>query len=628
MKNRFLRARRFVPALSVVSMVMMATQSDVLAAEFDPVIISASRVEQPLSQVLSSVSVLTREDIDRSQANTLADLLQGEAGFEFGRNGGPGTVTSFFLRGEDSKNMVLMIDGVRAQTDSIGALQVTDIPMGMIERVEVLRGNASALYGEAAIGGVIQITTRRNKGTPRAYGSVSAGSYGTLDTQAGYGGAVGEYSFDINTGASHSSGFSAMNPAQKPGANPDNDGYSKRFMSARLERRFDADLTIGVRMNSRRTNVDYDDTSGATDTHLFKQKNDMLGLFARKTLSDAWISTLDVSAAELSYEDLKNGIPYHAGDNSYKNGHMSGRQSVIRWSNDYQLTGASSMVFGLESSDEKFGAEGDSAYNMKRGSKAGFVGMTRKLDQWTVQLNARHEEITVENTSAWSSDRNVSRATTGLLGLGYQLTNRWRLTATTSTGFRAPTAYDISSNSQLKMETHQGQEAGVVYSADQTYARAVLFSTSSHDAIGYDSNFNVMNIGNTRNHGIEGSLRTLWQGFSIKASVVSQNPWSVTDNERLARRAREYANLDVSRPVAAYEVGVKAIVAGQRKDSHYNSVMLGGYSLWSLYASRKIDENWTARVRLENAFDKHYQLAFGYNTPGRGIYATLQYSPK
>ena len=627
MKNRSIRARHLVSAASVLSVAMASSCLSVSAAELDPVIVSASRIEQPLSQVLPSVSVITREDMDRAQVTTLADLLQGEAGFEFGRNGGVGTVTSFFLRGEDSANVVLMIDGVRAQTDGIGALQVTDIPLGMVERVEILRGNASALYGESAIGGVIQITTRKFKGKPQAYGTVMAGSYGTLETQVGYGGSAGEYSYDINAGASRSDGFSAMNTAQKTTANPDRDGFSRRYFSARLERKLDADLSMGLRVNSRRSNVDTDDTGGVANTHLFKQTNDMLGLFARKAMSSAWTMTLDLSVAELSYDDLKNGVPYRAGDGSWKNGHMSGQQSVVRWSNEYQLDAKRSLSFGLEHADEKFKAEGDYAYESKRNTKAGFVGFTQKFEQWTLQLNARHDALEVEHVS--SNARNTTHATTGLLGLGYQLNNSWRLTSTVSSGFRAPTASDVSSNVQLNPETHQGQEVGVVYADGQTSARVVLFSTTSHDAIGSDANSNTVNIGDTRNQGVEASLRTRLMGYTVKLSAVSQNPWSVTDNERLARRAREYAYVDISRSVASYDVGVKIVAFGERKDSHYNpGVMLGGYALWSLYASRKIDDNWTVRVRLDNAFDKQYQLAHGYNTPGRGLFATLQYSPK
>jgi vitamin B12 transporter len=184
MKNRSICARRVAFALSVVA---AAAHQFALANEFNPVVISATRVEQPLSEVLSSVSVISRQEIARSQASSLADLLQGEAGFEFGRTGGPGATTSFFLRGQSSTNLVILVDGVRSQVDAYGNLQLTDIPLQQIEKVEIMRGNASALYGDAAIGGVINIFTRKSQ-TPGAYGQVSVGSNKTTQVHAGYSG--------------------------------------------------------------------------------------------------------------------------------------------------------------------------------------------------------------------------------------------------------------------------------------------------------------------------------------------------------------------------------------------------------------------------------------------------------
>jgi vitamin B12 transporter len=167
-------------------------------SELNPVIISASRTEQPLSEVLPSVSVITRADLDRTQAKTLADALQGEPGFEFGRNGGPGGVTSFFLRGQDSKNVIVLIDGVRSQTDNIGALQVSALSLSNVERIEVLRGNAGALYGESAIGGVINIITQSGSGTPKANALMSYGSRNTSEVSAGYSGEINQTKFSFN----------------------------------------------------------------------------------------------------------------------------------------------------------------------------------------------------------------------------------------------------------------------------------------------------------------------------------------------------------------------------------------------------------------------------------------------
>jgi vitamin B12 transporter len=628
MKNRTLFASRFAPALSVLSLASLAWTTS-LAVELNPVVVSAARMDQPLSEALSSVSVMTRQDIEKSQALSLADLLQGEAGFEFGRNGGPGSTTSFFLRGQDSTNVVLMVDGVRAQTDGIGALQITDMPLQQIERIEVLRGNASALYGESAIGGVIQVFTRKGSGTPRAYGALNVGAKHTTGLSVGYGGSVDGYSFDIQAAKNHSDGFSAMKPSQKPLANPDRDGFTTQSLAARVEKKVDADLSLGLRWSSRSSHAEYDDTTGVTDTHLFKPKQDVLGAFARKVMTENWISSLDVSRSELSYEDLKNGVPYAAGDNSYKNGHFKGSQNALRWFNQVQAFTGTGIIFGLDHSQEKFSAMGDYAYDMGRQSTGLFAGLTQKMDRLTAQLNVRRDEVKVDHADAWSASVNQTSKNSGLLGLGYQLSSQWRLNATTSTGFRAPTASDVAVNSLLKPESHRSHEFGAVFTDDGIHARVVYFSTSTHNAIVYDKDYNVLNIGESSNHGLEASVRAQWMGNNIRVSAVSQDPWSVSYNEPLARRARHYGTLDISRTVNAYDLGMKMYAAGERKDSHYNpGVNLPGFATVAFYASRKIDDQWTARLRLENAFDKQYQLAHGYNTPGRGLFATLQYSPK
>ena len=621
--------RRGVPAMSKLFLAMYASQA--VAVEFEPVVISAMRLEQPLSAVLPSVSLITRKDIDQSQAQSLADVLQGLAGFEFGRNGGSGAVTSFFLRGQDSVNVVVMVDGLRVQTDSIGALQITDVPMDQIDRIEVLRGNASALYGEAAIGGVIQIFTRRGQEAPAVYGAVSVGAFDTRSIDVGYAARQGDWRYDLNAGDMHSDGFSAINSVQKPRANPDKDGYSKQFISANAEKTVDADTRLGMRLSSRQSWSDSDDAgSGSvnTDIHRFKQTNQSLAGYLRKAWASDFSTSLDMSAGELKYEDLKNGVPYASGDGSYKNGLMLGHQSLIRLANEYVYAPGTVFSFGTEYNNERFDAQGDNAYKMKRLTQAGFAGWSRQWAAWSAQLNVRHDDVTVDQADSWSGNRNHTSVNTGLAGLGYQLSPLWRVTATASTGFRSPTAYDVSSNPLIKAENHHASAVGGVYTQGGTNARVVYFETRTGDAIGYDSSYNTVNIGQTRNSGVELSMKTQWMGHDLSLSAVSQDPWSVTYSEPLARRAKNYGTVDISRPIDQYRVGMRVYAAGARKDSQYTSVMMPGYATLALYASRKIDDNWTARARLENAFDKQYQLAYGYDTPGRGLYLTLQYSPK
>ena len=610
----------------------MAASTQAQTLEVNPMVISASRVAQPLSQVLSSVSVITRADIQKSQATTLADVLQGEAGFEFGRNGGPGTVTSFFLRGQNSANLALMVDGVRVQTDSLGSLTQTDFPLSQIERIEILRGNAGALYGDAAIGGVIHIYTRKGQGKLTPYGAVSYGSYNTRDLSVGYGGDVNGNSLDLSAGMTKSDGFSSMNKLQNTNTDPSRNGYSKSNAALRFESKLSDDLSLGMRVATATSDTSYDKND--LNAYALKKTNDTYSVYARQQISEAWFSTLDLTHASLKYEDMKNGSPYPA--SSYSSSYFNGTQDGLRWSNTYEISKGYKASFGVEGLKDGYDASGNYGYTIHRNTKAYYGGLTGVVSDWTLQANVRKDNIDIDNApnAGNALSRSKIGATSTLLGADYALNSAWKVTGTASTGFRAPTAYDISTSAGVKQEEFKSQEAGLVYSQEQVYGRLVYFKTRTTNAIDYvygpapDYLTQAVNIGEARNSGLEATFRTHWHGYNIQASVVEQDPWNVSANEQLARRARRFGSVDVSRQIAAYDVGAKLYASGERKDSHYNGYMLSGYTLWSFYASRKIDSDWTARVKLENAFDRQYQLAYGYNTPGRGVYATLQYQPK
>ena len=615
---------RFVASAISISSVACLSQAELL--EVNPVVVSASRIEQPLSKVLSSVSVITRQDIEKSQSPTLADLLQGEAGFEFGRNGGVGSTTSFFLRGQNSTSVLVMVDGVRVQTDQIAALTMTDMPLSQIERIEILRGNAGALYGESAIGGVINIQTRQGKGVPTSYGAVSYGTRGTSDVHAGYGGQLDAIKFNLNAGQSGTKGFSSMNTSINSGANPDNDAFRSTYLAGKVEKKLNRDLNIGLRMSVNNSLTEYDNAYGTTtsETNQFKVKRNSAGAYARAEILDNWLSNFDYSNANYQYEDLKNGNL----NTTYSVGRYYGEQNLLRWFNTYELASDTTSTFGMDLNRETFGQS--SSYDLTRNTNGYFGGLSHKIQKWDFQGNFRTDSVKVSNVKSSGVTASSSTNTNStLLGAGYQFSDVWRLSATSSSGFRAPNAYEISLSPTLAVETHNSQEIGLSYAVENTLFRTNYFTSTTKNAITANSSFTAYtNIGEVQNNGIEITARALLIGNSIKANFVSQEPWNATTSTALARRARQYGSLDISRPVQGYTLGAKVYASGRRKNSDYDTVWLGGYSLWSFYASHALSNELTARLRLENAFDHAYQLANGYNTPGRGVYATLQYQPK
>ena len=637
MKNRSISARRFAFALSIVA---AAAHQLALSNEFNPVVISATRVEQPLSEVLSSVSVISREEIVRSQASSLADLLQGEAGFEFGRTGGPGATTSFFLRGQSSTNLVILVDGVRSQVDAYGNLQLTDIPLQQIEKVEILKGNASALYGDAAIGGVINIFTRRSQ-IPGVHGQISVGSNKTTQVHAGYSGGKDSLRYDFSLGENRSDGFSAMDSSTNSRVNPDKDGYRTRYFSGMIENRIGAEMTVGARLSANDSWIDSDSGNPAsvpdgitgdvaTDVQKLRRQREAAAVYARYVVNEQWSGTVDVSHSKLKFQDYKNGIRIGSGVGEYyENGLIEGTQDTIQWDNSYRWSNATRIQLGATTGVEKFDGSGNSPYSLQRDNVGYHAGLTHMLDRWTFQLNARRDEAKLSYQDQYSSGLGKLTANTGLAGLAYKISEKWRVTATTSTGFKLPGAAEIASNAALRPESHKSNEVGLTYSDERSLLRAVYFDTQTHDAIVYGSTppYALTNIGEVRNRGIETTARGKLYGFNLKGTLVIQDPWNVTDNKQLARRAKEYGQMDVSKVVNGYDLGARVYSSGARTDGATANT-LTGYGLLSLYASKPLKDQWTARVRVNNALDKRYQLAYGFNTPGRTLMVTLQYSPK
>ena len=595
----------------------------------NPVNVTGALSEQPLSDALASVSVIGRDEIEKSQSSTLADLLQGEAGIEFGRNGGIGSTTSFFLRGQNSKNIAVFIDGVRSPVDQLGSLQITDLPLAQIEKIEILRGNASALYGDAAVGGVINVFTRQGVGKPAPYGSATLGGYGLKELNAGYGGVIEDTKFNLQIGSVENTGFSAMNTSQKTLANPDSDSYQNQYFSVGLEKKISLATSLGFRINHSQSNYDYDYaySSLTTDTHQQTKSNDSYVMYLLTAFNSDWKSKLDLSISKINYEEILNGtrnISY------YGFGLNEGEQKSVRWFNTYALHEKTLLNFGWDYSADQLvftGANSDS-FLTKRSSHGVFVGVNHSWENWTFQTNIRKDVLDVTNSDASAVITSINpNSTSGLLGIGYSLSPAWKLTTSVSNGFSAPTAFDVSQDTKLTPEKFQATEFGVSYLGSHQTFRIVYFEIDTTNSIEYsdDYPYEPSNAYISKNRGIESTGQTEWGGVRIKASLVIQNPKNLTYDEALARRAKRYGSLDLTKRIEAYDVGVKVFASGERKDSHYSSDVLESYALLSVYASRQFGKDWVARVKLHNLLDESYQLAYGYNTPGRMLTATLSY---
>jgi vitamin B12 transporter len=617
-----------VPAAVLALMAGVSVGAHAQTSELETVIVSATRVAQKLSDVLPSASVITREEIERSQAPTLVDLIQSQPGIEIGRNGGPGTLASIFMRGQSSNNVAVFVDGVPVQRDAFGGLKLVDIPPSQIEQIEILRGNMGALYGESAVGGAILIFTRSAASITGPTASLSLGSRSTSDLAAGYNLSHESWRMGISLQRFETQGYSAMNAGQNASVNPDKDGFERESVFVSAEKTFSSDMAVGIQVNDIRSRVEYDSDynpfvpppfggpASPSDTQNSSQQSSDISVYSRFNLTPDWSSRLAVTESSFENREFYNGAP---------NGSFDGDQTSLRWNNTYRSTHGN-MTFGAESVHARFEAFGSS---YKRTTHGSYLGYSAQIGRFDYQVNIRRDEVRDR------SNPMTVRATanTGLLGLGYQVTDDLKLTGLASTSFRAPSAFEFGNTPSLQPERHRGYELGLSHSSDVGVFRVVYFETLTRNAIDWIGAWNCPancyeNIAKTDNNGVELSLQGQAAGFGYRVSAVSQDPRNVSGgNIRLARRAQNYGSFGVTRAALGLDWGANVIWSGDRLDGATPN-RLGSYSVVNLTASKQLTPEWALRARLENAFDRNYQLAYGYDAVPRGLFLSLQYQPR
>jgi len=596
----------------------------------DPVVITAARLEQQLSEVIPSVGVINREQIEESQALDLAGLLMGEPGFEIGRNGGPGATTSIFLRGMSSVNSAVFIDGVRAPTDRIGFFNFADIPLNIIDRIEIVRGNLGSLYGESAIGGTVNIFTRRNLGKPDGSATLTVGSRNTKGVAVNYGGELSDYRFHVDVSTLETDGFSSRVGS---GYNPDQDGYTNQSVNLRLSKKFTSKTELGIFANSMLGKSESDNLTAnaeASDYHLLKRRNDAYGIYLELKHENTGRSRLEILQSDLKIEQFLNGIQR----TFLTEGLSKGDQTTVRVNNEITTGVGNKVQFGAEASKADFlgvyypASNGFAATqsDTTRDTRAAYIGVMRSIDRWSLQGNIRRDVVAARERASTAID--VSK-NSWLLGAGYRVDEGLRVTASRATAFRAPAPDEFVSAPAIRSEHHRTDEVGLSYQSTTISSRLVRFRGESTDAIVYRSDtFDYQNI-NVENQGWESYTRLALGRVDVKISLTAQDPRNVTvANTRLARRSRTFGAIDLMVNEGQLSYGGRLYSTGSRKDSDFNAVVLAPYTTLDLFGRFRLAPEWYLGARLENAGNATYQLANTYATPTRGLFLSLQYQPR
>jgi vitamin B12 transporter len=575
----------------------------------DVIVVTASRIGQRIRDAIPHTTVLTERDIRDSQAVDLPSLLRSEAGFEFTQSGGIGGVSGTFMRGGRSAQALILLDGVRVEDAAFGTTALQHILLDEVERVEIVRGNVSSLYGSGGIGGVVQVFTRRGNDAPAPSGEVMFGERDSVKLR----GQAGDTRFNVTVGRFETRGFSAIDPGLAPNANPDADGYDNESITGSLAQRLSPRHELGLSFFKTRGRLDYDSAFDTpADTHQSAQELGMLQAWWEARLVEAWKSRLTAAEGTDYRTDLRNGA---------FNGSSNTRGRQLIWDNELRLSPAHTVSAGLEQLRQQLANSGLTPQQRMREAGVARLGYLGRLGDHSLQLNARSEDYS-----------DFGRANTHFLGYGYDLTDAWRLTAAASTAFRAPTFQDLfgfGGNPQLRPERARTHELGVQWARGPQRLRVVAFDTEYQDAITFDlQTFTIRNVRKARVSGVESSYAGSIAGFDLRVSVTVQDPVEQEPGGQelqAIRRAKRFGSLAAYRTLGSWRLGAQALASGERRDNHIvtgASLQDAGYALLHLTARYQATKQLFAAARLENALDKDYRLVHGFNSPPRGLFLT------
>lgn len=585
-----------------------------------PVIVTATRTAQTADTALASVTVISRKDIEQQQARSVQDLLRGVAGISISNNGGMGKSSFVFMRGTESDHVLVLVDNIKVGSATSGTTAFENIPIDQIERVEIVRGPRSSLYGSEAIGGVIHIITRKGTGSGfRQHLNFGGGSFGTFEGATGmsYNGTQGW--LNLTASGIGTQGFNACNGTSSAGcfvdsSDPalfDRDGYRNVAGSMRGGYRFQNGLEIETNF-MQSTGKAYYDGSFANKTVLMQQ---VVGGTIRYAPVAFWNFNL---IAGSSREDSDNflGTAFQSRFNTTRD-----NVSVL---NTFTVAKDQQLTLGMDYQRDHINST--EAYTvMSRTNWGVFAQHQANIAAHNLQFSIRHDD-----------NQQFGSRVTGNAGWSYPLSDKFLLIANFGSAFKAPTFNELYfpgfSNPNLKPEDSLSYEFGTRGHANWGNWSINAYETRIDNLIAYDARiFAPNNIEQARIRGIEGILSTQIMAWQVNTHLTLMEPVDRGSGPGrgniLPRRAEQSFRLDLNREFGKYAVGSMLLVEGQRYDDLANTRKLDAYAKLDLRAEYQFAPKWRLQGRIDNVSDEHYETAAFYNQAGRSFFAMVRYQP-
>jgi vitamin B12 transporter len=602
------------------------------------IIVTADRVPYPKSQVASSVTVISSEQIQASQQQTVGEILRGVPGVDVVQSGGPGGNVSVFIRGANSEHTLVIVDGIESN-DPISptrAFDFANFSLDNIEQIEVIRGPGSVLYGSDAIGGVILITTKKGEGPLQTTVSAEGGSFGSFSEHARLSGGDKESTYSFTASQRNRDGFSS---ADKRDGNNEKDSYDTTNVSGLVTNKLSdtVESSLVARYSNARTELDNFGGVGGDDPNrvLFDNQVFTRGQLATNFFGGVLKQKIGIAYANHWYDDNNRVDEARPLDSIVSN--YTGKSRKVDLQNVVKASEQVDITFGYENETD----QGSSSF----ASDGRFGPFVDILDDTSVTTNGYYLQ------GRWNYDDTLITSASGRIDehsvFGSQST--WKvgptlllgdtkISSTLGTGYKAPSIFQLYSsygNRDLRPEDSLGWDVGIEQSLykDQMTFGVTYFNNDFNDLITFDpTTFKSENIANAQSSGIEVfSTSKFGTDLNLDLSYTMTNTEDSETNERLLRRARNKAKVAVRyQATEKSEVGIEMLMNGKRLDNDFSTfpatpVDLGGYVLLNLTSRYKISDQFEIFGRAENILDQEYQEVRGFGTQGAAYFAGFKY---
>lgn len=575
----------------------------------EPVVITATRTAKSVDDTIAPVTVLTTEQLRRSGAQNAAQALRGQSGVDITRFGGEGALQSFYMRGTNPDHVLVLVDGVRVGSATDSAARLELIPTSMIERIEVVRGPRASLYGDDALGGVIQVFTRKdvNRSLTVGLGTHETAAF-TVNGGHAFGGTA------INGAFSHrqSDGFNARKPSTDIFSvdEPDEDGMREDALTVGLNHQWSTTTHAGISLLRAQAESDFDGFVNHADT-----VEQVLSVFFDSAVTEKWTTLIRVSQNRDDSDNFSAGAFYSR---------FNTRRDALSWQNDFALSQSALLTLGADAANDRVESTVDFSDHDRRN--------TALFAQWQWSRNALGVEVATRRDH---NDQFGDHAT-GNIALRYNVTGDLTTTLSAGTAFKAPSFNDLYwpndtffvGNAKLEPEESESLEVGLRKRMNHGYGAIHLYQTDIDKLIVYEfTTIGTMNnVERARIQGVETEIVFDLAAWRASAAVSVLDPRNRETQNVLARRARKTARFELSYGPDTSQYGLVTVAQGSRFDDAANTRRLAGYGTVDLFTHQRISDKLIVSAFLKNILDKDYQTVLNYYSPPLSALVQAEYT--